>query len=144
MRKLIYLFGIAMMVSGCATGGPISSRKNVQPLVYDASKSYVYFYRPCMIWGVARGITVYDDKNNIGGINCSTYFIYETNPGVHKFHAGDRIRQEKVLEMVLQPGSKYFIKTDLRIGIIDTVPSLTLMDNIGEDKLKPFRQISGN
>jgi len=144
MIKAMSLFTILLIMSGCATGGRVSSNANVQPVVFDASKSYVYFYRPCLIWGAVRGIKVYDENKNIGGLNCSTYFIYETNPGGHNFHADDWIRQERILTMVLEPGKKYFVKTDLRIGLMDAVPSLTLINNLNEDKMNQFRRISGN
>jgi hypothetical protein len=128
---------------GCATGMSGSPNTNVLPIKFDESKSYVYFYRPCMIWGAARGITVYDGEESIAGLDCSTFYIYETIPGEHNFHADDWIRKERILAMDLQAGKKYFVKADLRIGIIDAVPSLTLMDNIDEIGMSQFKQVAG-
>lgn len=138
---------MSLILSGCATGLPVSYRdRSPQTMIFDNTKGYLYFYRPCVIWGAARGLSVFEGDDKIGSLNCSKYFIYEVNPGAHKFHAEDWLREEQVLTIDVQPGQKYFIKADLGIGIIDAVPSLTLMgsDESVVDRLKRVDSYCGD
>jgi hypothetical protein len=104
------------------------------------TKSYVYFYRPCLIWGAGKNIVVRDEQKNLGELHCGTYFIYETSPGARNFFAfGKHIKH--ALQLDLEPGKKYFVKVDYGLGLIDRESTLTLMGNIREPYMARFKEV---
>jgi len=133
---------ILVFIAGCATSGRLSyDQQELKPIVFDETKGYIYFYRPCMFFGAARGVTVSDSQRMICGLNCSTYFIHEVEPGTYSFHADDWLRKEQVLTLDVKPGQEYFVKADLKIGIIDAVPSLTLMDASAKEIVTKLKRV---
>lgn len=126
IRTIIVTCCISIL-NGCAA--PIALQLHGMQEAHAPSvegTSQIYFYRPCVYWGVARGINILRGKENIGGLNCSTYLIYQTTPGVYSFAADDWLRKKTYIELSIEPNRKYYIKTDLHFGLVDVVPYLEL------------------
>lgn len=147
MKSFSLKFCIALVslvvASGCATGMPtIHTKVNPELVKFSDENGYVYFFRPCVMWGAARGLTVFKEEQKIGDLNCGNYLIYEAPPGIYKFRANDWLRKNKVLELNVQAGEKYFIKSDLKLGIIDAKPSLTLIEYGGLELVSKLKLVN--
>lgn len=133
---------LILFLSGCATGGPITyGSTKVDPIQFNSTNSYVYFYRSCTIWGIGRGVYIFDNEQQIGGLNCNSYFIYETTPGEHKFYPNDWIRKEESLMLNLEPGQKYYVKTGVEFGLRDVAPYVNLTNDVSDAELSKLKQV---
>ena len=141
MKDLILPFIIVplfFLVISCAAPGPLILKShNEHYSRFSEDKGYVYFYRETRLWQCARGLYIFADGKKIGGLNIGTYFVFEVEPGIHEFYAGDWMRKEKILKLDIQPSKKYFIKGDFRLGIMDVVPYIEQVEtNIGTQEIE--------
>lgn len=126
MKVLLLAIGAAFL-TGCATPVALTLTKQEGTFSdYKPGNGQVFFYRPCKFMGVARGLYVLEGDKKIGALNCSTYFVFQAPPGTYNFAADDWLRTKKYLPLSISADTKYYIKADLALGLIDAEPYLAL------------------
>jgi hypothetical protein len=140
---LIFFTVLVVNVCGCSANKQLIEHEISGPLLVDPSKSYVFFYRPCIVRSTTKAVLIQDKIKSIGIVNCGAYIVYETEPGKHTFNANDWMGHDHPLKMELAAGEKYFIEIDLRVSFMDSISPMKVMDDVTENDLTELRRVSG-
>lgn len=76
----------------------------------------VYFYRPKAYTGSAVKIQIQDNETDIFALQNGQFTRYEATPGKHEFRT-DTMAIDKGVEIDIEPGENYFVRTGLRQGM---------------------------
>jgi hypothetical protein len=117
--------GVAIFLTSCA-----SVQREAAPLSADRpepGKALVFFYRERHFVGGGLSYKVFDNGARIGGLPNGAYFVYQAKPGAHKFTASTEATSEHGL--TLEPGKTYYIRGEVRMGIVVGRPELVIADS---------------
>jgi len=111
-KHAFILLVISTILSGCAATG--AKYQAVEAIPSD--KALITFYRPKAFTGSAVSIKLVDNDSTIGSIQNGQFINYFTDAGSHRIHT-KTAAIDKPLELDLEAGQHYFIKTILRQGL---------------------------
>ena len=117
---------IVMLAVGCSVPLRLPLTKQTYVPTNDPDKALVYIYRESGFAGSARGMYVTMDGTRIGGLNTGTYFVYEASPGPHMFAVEDRLGKNPGRALTIEPGRRYYLRADLKMGFWDAQPQLMI------------------
>jgi len=114
MKPLFSLFTIAILVflSGCAaTGSRFQPAQQIKP-----GYAHVVFYRPSAFQGGAVSWTVSDNGERLLSLKNGQFVAQDMAPGAYKLHTSTGAI-DRPLEITLEEGKTYYIRTDMRVGM---------------------------
>ena len=129
--------GIYLLLSGCATLGPVYQK--VDPI--PEGTGIVYIYRPSAFGGSGVSYDVKVGETVITTLYNGGYHPYVSKPGEIEFWAKTESRSAVTLDIA--PGQIYYLKGTVGIGFfvgrphLMVIPEETALKEIGECKLIP-------
>jgi hypothetical protein len=130
---------IAQLVAACSIPFILSLKEHDRPPTAppDPGKALVVIYREKEYRGSLRGMYVTANDKRIGGVSNGTYFIHELAPGTHVFAVEDRLGKHPSRALTLEAGKRYYLRTELKMGVWDAQPYLTIVhDAEGQAAIK--------
>ena len=112
-KAVILMSVLAIILSGCATGGNHFTQVEKAESEGDA---VVYFYRPKMFTGSGLNLQLLDNDEKISRISNGQFIRYVTKPGKHSFRT-DTLAIDKALNINVEANNVYFLRTGLRQGL---------------------------
>jgi len=108
----IYAFVGAIVLTGCVAGGAAFVKDEAVP----EDKGLIYIYRPNNFQGSAVDITIKDNGQTVFKIKNGQYVKHFVEPGKHKLHT-DTMAIDKPVELDVEGGKTYYLKTSLNVGL---------------------------
>lgn len=122
--KLVAVFVLLSILSGCASPMAVGLRKSAQHYVPsgDLNKGCIYIYREKSYMGCIRGVYVTANGERIGALNNGTYFVHESDPGDVVISVENWLGDDPSRRVRVEAGKRYYLRGSIRMGLLDLAP----------------------
>lgn len=113
-----------------------TAQKQVQIAIpaAPADKAQIVFFRSWRaLHSVMSSNPVWEGDKQVGVLKNGTYFVHVTEPGTHKYQV--KVVHENELKLELKAGQTYYVRENVRVGVLTERPNLKLSDARTFEKL---------
>lgn len=130
MKKLISVFSLVFLLSGCASTTQYvkaTSDNSTGENMNNESVAQIYVLRPSS-YGSAITYKIYQGETFIGELGPKSYLTWEVNPSEEEIRIISKGENYDMLRLVPKAGSSYYIKQKVLMGWITARTKLEWMN----------------
>ena len=120
MKKLISVFSLVFLLSGCASTTQYvkaPSDNNTGKSMNNETMAQIYVLRPSS-FGSAVTYKIYQGETFIGELGPKSYLSWVVNPSEGEVSIISKAENYDMLRLVPKAGSTYYIKQKVKMGLI--------------------------
>jgi len=120
MKKLISVFSLVFLLSGCASTTQFvkaPSDKNTDENMNNETMTQIYVLRPSS-FGSAMTYKIYQGETFIGELGPKSYLSWVVDPLEGEVSIISKAENYDMLKLVPKAGSTYYIKQKVKMGLV--------------------------
>ena len=128
---LLLIIIASLLMDGCASTSKATAERSdaAKTFTIPMEKGSVYLYRVGRVYASAVQLSVKINGLDAGGTGPNTFFKWDLLPGTYTF-LSTTDESSAVVELEVEPGKNYFIRQDIRMGVITNRVKMKLVDHV--------------